>query len=62
MEEDKVYIDKSVNDYCATIELPKYKSKMEVGNIVIFNPLHFNWLQKRMWKLLLNIKITDIKE
>lgn len=38
----------------------KYKSKMIVGNINIFQEKHFNKLQKTMWKILLGIEIIDI--
>ena len=44
------------------LEVPKYKSTMHIGNIVINNIKHFNWLQKIFWRILLGIKIEDIKE
>jgi len=42
--------------------LPKYKSKMSVGNTVIMNTKHFNWLQKIIWRILLGIKIEDVRK
>ena len=66
MEKDKkIYttkIDQSVNDYCYTIGIPKNKSKMTVGNTIIFNTIHFNWLQKKMWKIFFNITIEDVED
>ena len=66
MEEDKkIYttkIDQSINDYCVTMELPKNKSKMTIGNVVVFNIKHFNWLQKIIWRILLGIKIEDVED
>lgn len=55
--------DKELNEYMLSVNLPKPKSKIMIGsNTVIFNDRHFNWLQKKMWKILLGIKIEDIKE
>ena len=62
MEGDKITIDKSVNDYCMTIGLPKNKSKMTIGNTIVFNIKHFNWLQKIMWRILLGIEIEDVED
>ena len=53
-----------------TIEPPKRgKSLIIIGNqnkggidIKIEVSTKFNWLQKKMWNYLLNIKIEDIKE
>ena len=55
--------DKELNEYTLSVNLPKPKSKIMIGsNTIIFNDRHFNWLQKKMWKILLGIKIEDIKE
>ena len=55
--------DKELNEYTLSVNLPKPKSKIMIGsNTVIFNDRHFNWLQKKMWKMLLGIKIEDVKE
>ena len=40
----------------------EHKSKMTIGAITIFNTKHFNWLEKRMWKMLLGVKIEDWEE
>lgn len=55
--------DKELNEYTLSVNLPSPKSKIMIGsNTVIFNDRHFNWLQKKMWKILLGIKIEDVKE
>lgn len=55
--------DKELNEYTLSVNLPKPKSKIMIGsNTVIFNDRHFNWLQKKMWRLLLGIKIEDVEE
>ena len=45
-----------------TLKQPKYKSTMEIGNVKVNNIKHFNWIQKIFWKILLGIKIRNIKE
>lgn len=45
-----------------TINIPKYKSTLKIGNIIVNNIKHFNCLQKRMFKIFFGIKIEDIKE
>ena len=45
-----------------TLKQPKYKSIIEIGNVKVNNIKHFNWIQKFFWKILLGIKIKDIKE
>lgn len=55
--------DKELNEYTLSVNLPKPKSKIMIGsNTIIFNDRHFNWLQKKMWRLLLGIKIEDVEE
>ena len=47
-----------------TVKLPKPKSSLTIGNeieVKLFVDTKFNRLQKFMWKLLLNIKIEDVK-
>ena len=43
-------------------KMPQHKSKMIVGSLVIMNTKHFGWLHKLMWRIILGIKIEDIKE
>ena len=63
MEEIKVEFDKELNTYISSANLPKPNSKITIGNnITVFNEKHFNWFQKKMWKILLGIKIEDVKE
>lgn len=50
------------SSYSLSDSLPKYKSEMSIGSITLMNTKHFNWFQKIIWKLLLGIKIKDIKE
>lgn len=58
--------DKFDNEYFAysctnTIEKPKYKSIMILGNVNIYNTKRFNWFNKLMFKLCFGIIIKDIK-
>ena len=49
-------------EYPNKIKKEKYKTTMYVGNLKIRNIKQFNVLHKFLWKLLLGIKIIDIKE
>ena len=68
MEENKIEISTDL-DY-GTISLRKRgKSIIKIGNarlggtdIKIEVSTKFNWLQKKLWKYLLNIDIEDIEE
>lgn len=68
MKENKIEISNDI-DY-GTISLRKRgKSIIKIGNmelggtdVKIEVPTKFNWLQKKLWKYLLNIDIEDIKE
>jgi hypothetical protein len=40
----------------------EHKSRLTVGNLVIYNTHHFNWLERKMWKLLLGFDIENVKE
>ena len=44
------------------IGLPKTKSHLKVGNLVIHNTHHFNWIERKMWKLLLGFDIENVEE
>lgn len=51
------------------IKIKRGKSIIKIGNmelggttVKIEVPTKFNWLQKKLWKYLLNIDIEDIKE
>lgn len=53
----------------AKIEIKRGKSIIKIGDsnlggtdINIEVSTKFNWLQKKLWKYLLNIKIEDVKE
>lgn len=37
------------------------KSRLTVGNLVIYNTHHFNWLERKMWKLLLGFDIENVE-
>lgn len=41
---------------------PKIKSHLKIGNMVINNTHHFNWLQRKMWKLFFGFDIENVKE
>ena len=68
MKENKIEISTDIN--YGTISLRKRgKSIMKIGNmelggtdVKIEVSTKFNWLQKKLWKYLLNIEIEDIKE
>lgn len=68
MKENKIEISTDL-DY-GTISLRKRgKSIIKIGNkrlggidVKIEVSTKFNWLQKKLWKYLLNIEIEDIKE
>lgn len=68
MKENSIKI--STNIEYGTISLRKRgKSIIKIGNarlggtdIKIETSTKFNWLQKKLWKYLLNIDIEDIKE
>lgn len=68
MKEDKIEMSTDI-DY-GTISLRKRgKSIIKIGNmqfggtdIKIEVSTKFNWLQKKLWKYLLNIDIEDIKK
>ncbi len=68
MKENKIEISTDT-DY-GTISLRKRgKSIIKIGNmrlggtdVKIEVSTKFNWLQKKIWKYLLNIEIKDIKE
>lgn len=51
--------DNELNKYIIS---QSYKSKMIIGNLCIMNTKHFNCFHKIMYKILLGIKIEDIKE
>lgn len=44
------------------IGLPKTKSHLKVGNLIIHNTHHFNWFERKMWKLLLGFDIENVEE
>lgn len=44
------------------INLPKIKSHIKVGNLIIHNTHHFNWFHRMMWKLFFGFEIENIEE
>lgn len=44
------------------IGLPKTKSHIKVGNLIIHNTHHFNQFHRMMWKLFFGFEIENIKE
>ena len=66
MKENSVKIS-NIDEY--GIKIKRGKSIIKIGNmelggtdIKIEVSTKFNWLQKKLWKYLLNIDIEDIKE
>jgi hypothetical protein len=41
---------------------PKTKSHLKIGNLTIYNTHHFNWLERKMWKLLLGFDIENVED
>ena len=41
---------------------PKTRSLLKIGNMVIYNTHHFNWFQRKMWKLFFGFEIENVKE
>ena len=37
------------------------KSLLKIGNMVFYNTHHFNWLERKMWKLLLGFDIANVE-
>lgn len=44
------------------IGLPKIKSHIKIGNLIIHNTHRFNWFHRKMWKLFFGFEIENIKE
>ena len=44
------------------IGMPKTKSHLKVGNLIIHNTHNFNWIERKMWKLLLGFEIENVEE
>ena len=40
--------------------LPKIKSHMKIGNLIIHNTHHFNWFHRMMWKLCFGFEIENL--
>lgn len=69
LEKDNIITNAEFTATTAKIKLKRGKSIIKIGdsekggvdiNIEVITK--FNWLQKKMWKYLLNIEIEDIKE
>lgn len=41
---------------------PKIKSHLKIGNMTIYNTHHFNWLERKMWKLFFGFDIENVEE
>lgn len=37
------------------------KSLLRVGNMVIHNVKHFNWIQRKMWKIFFGFEIENVE-
>lgn len=58
MEIEQKIADFNVN---YTIEEPKPKSKVVIGNITIYYDKKFNWIQRKMWKICFGLEITNLE-
>lgn len=45
-----------------SITMQKPKAEGIIGNITIYFPNTFNWLQRKMWKMCFGLDISNIKE
>lgn len=68
-EEDNIITNAEFTNTTARIKLKRGKSIIKIGDsekggveIKLEVITKFNWLQKKMWKYLLNIEIKDIEE
>ena len=68
MKENKIEMSTDI-DHGTTSLRKRGKSFIKIGNmklggtdVKIEVSTKFNWLQKKLWKYLLNIEIEDIKE
>jgi len=43
------------------IGLPKIKSHIKIGNLIIHSTHHFNWFHRMMWKLCFGFEIENLK-
>ena len=41
--------------------IPEYKSKIIVGNIIVYSTKKFNWFRKLMYKAVFDIDIKDLR-
>ena len=41
---------------------PEIKSYIRIGNVTIYSTHHFNWFQRKMWKLFFGFEIENVKE
>lgn len=55
----EVFSDNTIEIGCG---LPKIKSHLTIGNMVFHNTHHFNWIERKMWKLLLGFDIENVEE
>ena len=42
--------------------LSHIKSYLKIGNMVIRNTHHFNWFQRKMWKLFFGFEIENVED
>lgn len=69
LKEDDIFTKAEFTATTANIKLKRGKSIIKIGDsekggvdIKLEVITKFNWLQKKMWKYLLNIEIEDIEE
>ena len=51
-----------INTIRLGIGLPKIKSHLKIGNLIIHNTHHFNWFHRKMWKLFFGFEIENVEE
>lgn len=55
-------IEAKVDSAQCNFKQEKPKAQGIIGNITIYFPKTFNWLQRKMWKVCFGLEITNIKE
>jgi hypothetical protein len=51
-----------INTIRLGVGLSGTKSHIKIGNLIIHNTHHFNWLHRMMWKLFFGFEIENVKE
>ena len=50
------------NTIAIGVGMSEVKSHIQIGNLILYNTHHFNWLHRKMWKLFFGFEIENVKE